>query len=204
MLIMVTHIECKPVEGSIVTIRFLPLVHHIVLGNEVTSDGVHSHTSQSPKYKVEKASNPIKVQNCSIERKKETIVHKLPFRRFLWIYNNGAERVEKRLHQAPQELFGLGGKEPPLKVCGNIYVNNVFTLITVVLHVVSFEGGCGRNSHGKIGKNGEKPVPNDLLRTQVVRQLVHRQRHHMVDTSRQGITAKCPSVPRRSLQELER
>ena len=74
-------------------------------------------------------------------------------------------------------------EEPSLDLRGNVHVHHVLSLKPVVFHVVPLEAHRGGYSHWQVGEDRQESIGRDALRAEVVGQLVHGERHHVVDRS---------------------
>mmetsp|Transcript_35610 Transcript_35610/g.80179 ORF Transcript_35610/g.80179 Transcript_35610/m.80179 type:complete len:246 (-) Transcript_35610:293-1030(-) len=204
VLIVIAHVEREPIQRTIVAVRLLTPVHHVVLRNEMSRDRMEAHAEQCAHDQVHELPESPDVYNRRIECNRARYVDKLPLGRLFGIDEQWPQRVERRLKEAPENFLCPTIKEPALPLGRYVNVDNVLALELVVLQVVPLEAAGRRYAHGQVREDGKESIGRHALGAQVVAKLVHCQSHHVVDRPRYRVAAKQPGVPRRALEEMQR
>mmetsp|Transcript_11049 Transcript_11049/g.19982 ORF Transcript_11049/g.19982 Transcript_11049/m.19982 type:complete len:275 (+) Transcript_11049:316-1140(+) len=200
---MVADVEGQPVEAAVVTVGLLPLVHDVVLGDEVAGNRVDPHAQERSEDEVEEALEAVEVVDDEVEGDLDGDVDLLPEAGVLGVDEERTKGIEGRLQKAPDDLERRVGEDLTLGGGGDVNIQHILALVSVVLHVVPLETGGRRDAHGEVRKEAQETVVDMLLGAEVVGKLVHRQGHHVVDRPRQRVAAEKPCPPARILQQVD-
>jgi len=139
VLIVIPYMESEPIQRSVVTISLLFLVHDIMLGDEMTSDGMDSHTQQSSKNEVGNSRKSKEIINDGVESDGGSIIKEFPLGWFLGVDKHGSNGIKQWLQKAPEDLAGSGVEEPSLDSTRDINIHNIFSLETMMFHMITLE-----------------------------------------------------------------
>lgn len=148
VLVVVAHVEGEQVEGAVVGVGLVALEEHVVLGYEVSRDGVQAHPQQGPSHHVDHRFAPPQPVEQDVEGELHGHVGHLQLSDGFGVDAEGPDGVEQRLQNNPDEFAEGCAEEPALKVSGDVYVHPVSTQVAVVVQVVAFEGGGVRQADG--------------------------------------------------------
>jgi hypothetical protein len=97
VLIVVTNVKSKPIERPIIAKCFLPLMHDIMLGDEMASNRVQSHTKKSSDDKVEKLTHSPNIYNAHVKDDDAGNIDEFPSGRFFGVDSQRTKGIEERL-----------------------------------------------------------------------------------------------------------
>mmetsp|Transcript_19415 Transcript_19415/g.61768 ORF Transcript_19415/g.61768 Transcript_19415/m.61768 type:complete len:385 (+) Transcript_19415:1815-2969(+) len=192
VLVVIADVEGDPVKRTIVRVRLLAGHEGVVLRHEVARHRVQAHAQQGAHEEVQQSPPAEEVDDDRVEDQLDGDVDQLQTRRHARRHIHGPQRVEGRLQDHPDQLHEGTTEHTALPRGGNVPVHVVLALILVVVRVVALEGRKGGHPQRHAGEHAEHAVVERLAEGQVVRDLVHRQRHRVVDRAAQHVGAHEP------------
>lgn len=147
----------------------------VVLSDEMTCTWMKSKSKESRHQKVKDggpSSNSVEPeQKHGLDGKIQVV---FAVKRF-WVHDQWADSIEEGLEQHPEELPERCCEEVTLKFRGDISIDTISTLESVMFQVILLEG-CRIGDHeGKVGKVAVVDIVLDRMEEQVVGHFMNRQ-----------------------------
>lgn len=139
VLVVVAHVEGEQVEGTVVRVGLMALQEHVVLGDEVTRDGMQPHAQHGTSQHVDDRLLPPQPVEQGVEGELEHHVGHLQLGDGLGVDAQRPDGVEERLQDDPYKLSEARAEEPAFKLSGDVYVHAVSSQVAVVVQVVALE-----------------------------------------------------------------
>mmetsp|Transcript_18420 Transcript_18420/g.15722 ORF Transcript_18420/g.15722 Transcript_18420/m.15722 type:complete len:247 (-) Transcript_18420:320-1060(-) len=191
MLIMKTNVVNDPIERTIVTVGLLAVHKLIMLGDEVTRDGVeNAQAHEETTDKVEKGLPSEVLDYDDIKRDLDQPVDKLVEVHGEGVHKEGPQRIEEWLIESPEELAELMLEQVSLESGGQIDIDTGDTLRCMVIKMIPSEGGHHSNTNGEIKEERKYPVVDSGLEEHIVRQLVTTHNNRMLHEARYKPSSK--------------
>jgi len=162
VLVVVSHVERQRVQRSIVRRGFNLVGKNVVLGNEMTGNGVKASRKVGAHEQIQNGSPAKKVHRGFNERKLHNPVEQVPLCKRLRANKQWAKRVMPGLIAQKKELAWQRIEQASFQFRGQIRVHSLNALVFVMVVVVKLE----RHEEGKhewnIRKNAKQLVVVEL------------------------------------------
>lgn len=199
VFVVVSDVKGEVVEGSVVRVGLVSLDKGVVLRDEVSSHGVETKTEEGSDEEVGKGLPSPVVDHEVVKGELDGLVNKLPLGRGLGVGEERAESVEGGLEEAPEGLLpGVVLEEVDLPHGRDISVDNISSLVLMVLHVVLDKRNTRGDSGDEVSKDGEKLVVHDSVEAEVVGELVNGKLKRVVHSASVAVGYEDEHRPRGS------
>ena len=155
MLVVVADVEGDEIERTVVRVGLVALDEHVVLGYEVTGDGMKAEAEQCAADQVEERLVAACVQDEQVEGDLHDAVLHLESVDLFGHFDDGTNRVEEGQHEHVNDFADGRGEQASFNARGQVGIPVLDAEILVVVAVVLLERDECRHGHGQIGKVAE-------------------------------------------------
>ena len=165
VLHVVTDVEREVVPWSIVRVRLVASIKHVVLSDKVCRHGVWTHTQEGTSDEIHQTFWPYEVVYEEIEYKLNHVVENFQFCGGFGTDETRSKGVEQWLEEKPEEFARRTAEETTLPVCGDIGIIQVNAQVAMVLHVVFLEGDRHGHTDGEVCPHSKQTVGQGVIVT---------------------------------------
>lgn len=189
VLVVIAHVEGDPVQRAVVRVRFVSLREHVVLADKVSGHRVQTHRQHGAHNQVDHYAPAEEVNDNRVEDQLDDCVDDLVLVWRLRIDDEWPEDVEEGLQTHPEELAQRGAEKFRLQVGGQVRVDHLVALISMVFQVVLLKGHGHRQADGEIAEVAKVPVGCGASVSEGLhmRDLVDGQRQRVVDDAPEAV-----------------
>ena len=182
VLRVVAHVPRDEIPRSVVgegLLRGRLLVEDVVLGQEVAGARMQAAGEEDAEEREAQRRAPGHVDEGHVECELHTPRREVPPRRYLRPCEHGPHGVGHDLQGAPRE-FGPRATHPPeFPLARKVRVLTAHAQRPVVCEVVRPEVHTEGHDEGRVGHEGEQPVPHGSAEEEVVREFVHCEKERL-------------------------
>lgn len=205
VLVVVANVKGEQVQRTVVRIRLVAFEEHVVLGDEVSGDGVQAHAQQGSSKHVHNRLGPQSPVQQHVKGHLKDDVGYLQLTNGLGIDAERSDSVEKWLQDYPDELAEACAEEPSLQLGGNIHIHSISAQVAMMVQVIALERCRIGEADGQVGKHGKVAVPHGLVvsKSRVVGDLVNGEGHRVVDAAAKSISPKQNPFPAQIFDQVK-
>mmetsp|Transcript_7108 Transcript_7108/g.14185 ORF Transcript_7108/g.14185 Transcript_7108/m.14185 type:complete len:294 (-) Transcript_7108:418-1299(-) len=151
MLVMISNIITQRIQWTIITVRLLSRLKHVMLRNQMPSQGMDTSPKNRSSKQVYQGLDPPEIQHCRIRSHHKNPVHNITHVCLLWPHKQWPDAIDNKVDKSIQQLHTQPSDPRRLQNSWKVHITPINTQEQMMIVVILSKLDSNRNHKRHVG-----------------------------------------------------